>query len=238
MQFEPRKGNFIIDNIPNALTCGNIICGCMAIIQTFKGDLALAAYFVFIGALFDFVDGFAARILNAQSIIGKDLDSLADMVSFGVVPGMLVYYILNIATENELIPYIGILIPVFSGIRLAKFNNDERQSVDFYGLPTPANALFFVSLPLIILFDTIGLKYYVLNTSLLVSCTLVFCFLMVSDIRLFSLKIKSFNLKDNLWVILLIIGANILFYTLFFSAIPFIVILYIVLSIIKNTLKK
>lgn len=228
----------IIQNVPNALTCGNIVCGCIGIIQTFKGDLALAAYFVFIGAMFDFVDGLAARILNVQSPIGKDLDSLADMVTFGVLPSLLMYYVLNLSTENALIPFFGVAIAVFSGIRLAKFNHDVRQTTDFIGLPTPANALFFVSIPLIILFDRSGLRPYFMQPVVLMVLISLFCFLMVSEIRLFSLKIKSLNLKDNVFIIILVVGANLLFYFLFFTAIPFIIIFYLLLSIIKNLLKK
>lgn len=230
--------NVFIQNIPNALTCGNIVCGCIGIIQIFKGDLALASYFVFIGALFDFVDGMAARALNVKSNIGKDLDSLADMTTFGVLPGLMMYYVINVSTENDLLPFVGILLPVFSAIRLAKFNNDPRQSSDFFGLPTPANALFFISVPLIILFDKSGLKPYFMNANILIALIGVFSFLMVSEIKLFSLKIKSLNIKDNLWVVLLIVGANLLFYFLFFTAIPFIIVLYIILSLIKNMLRK
>lgn len=234
----PVKQNFIIQSIPNALTCWNIICGCLGIIQIFKGDLALASYFVFIGALFDFADGFAARILNAKSVIGKDLDSLADMVTFGVLPGFMAFYLLQQSSENELIPYLGLLIPVFSALRLAKFNNDSRQTTDFIGLPTPANALFFVSIPLIIIYDRTGLKPYFQHEYFMIGSIILFSFLLVSEIKLFSLKIKSLNFNDNQFVILLILGANILFYFLFFTALPFIIILYIILSIIKNYIKK
>jgi CDP-diacylglycerol--serine O-phosphatidyltransferase len=232
------SNNIFIQNIPNALTCGNIVCGCLGIIQIFKGDLALACYLVFIGALFDFVDGLAARILNAKSPLGKDLDSLADMTTFGVLPGLMMYYIINLTTKNDLIPFIGILIPVFSAIRLAKFNNDPRQASDFFGLPTPANALFFVSIPLIILFDQSGLKAYIMKPLLLSSFVVIFCLLMVSEMKLFSLKIKSFNFKDNIFIIVLFFIANLLFFYLFFTAIPFIIILYIILSLLKTYLKK
>ena len=230
--------NAFVRNVPNALTCGNIICGCLGIIQTFKGDLALACYLVFIGALFDFVDGLAARILNAKSPLGKDLDSLADMTTFGVLPGLMMYYVINLATKNDLLPFAGILIPVFSAIRLAKFNNDPRQTSDFYGLPTPANALFFISIPLIILFDVSGIKAYILNPWLLLGLIVAFCLLMVSELKLFSLKIKNLNFKDNIFIIILFFAANLLFYYLFFTAIPFIIILYIILSLVKTYLKK
>lgn len=228
----------IINYVPNTLTCGNIVCGCIGIIQIFKGDLALACYFVFVGAIFDFVDGLAARVLQVQSTLGKDLDSLADMTTFGVLPGLMMYQLLNILSTNDLIPFVGILIPVFSAIRLAKFNNDTRQTSEFYGLPTPANALFFISFTLIMIFEHSEFKRILLQPYLLCILIVVFCLLMVSEIKLFSLKIKTFNISDNIYVVILFLSANLLFYFLFFSAIPFIIILYIILSIVKNNFEK
>ncbi len=166
----------ILKHIPNAITSGNLLCGCLAIVQIFSGDLVLASFFVFLAAVLDFFDGFAARLLKVSSPIGKDLDSLADVVTFGVVPGLMVYRLLQFALigmgEKELfwialqknissielsnvhylsgfysyLPYFGFLITVFSAIRLAKFNNDTRQSTTFIGLPTPANAILITAL--------------------------------------------------------------------------------------------
>lgn len=196
-----------------------------------------AAKLVVLGAFFDFADGFVARYINAQSSIGKDLDSLADLVTFGVVPGFIVYKLLGIYSSNPYFPNIGLSIPIFSAIRLAKFNNDSRQSVDFIGLPTPANALFFISLPLILFSDNTGLAKYIFTTPFLMTATVVSCFLMVSEVKLFSLKIKQFNLKANFYPLLLIVGANILFFSISYTAIPFIIILYIILSLVKSGLQ-
>ena len=157
-------------NIPNIITCANLLCGCLAIVKAFQGNINWAVYLVGLAALLDFFDGMAARILNVSSPIGKDLDSLSDMVSFGVVPGVILFQLLQFSyghfvfstvpknnfTANEIhsfdtfLPYIAFIIPIFSAVRLAKFNNDERQIDAFIGLPTPANAIFFSAIAYII----------------------------------------------------------------------------------------
>ncbi len=147
-------------HIPNAITCCNLLCGCLALVQAFEGNLVYAAYLVGMGAIFDFFDGFAARMLKVSSPIGKDLDSLTDMVTFGVVPGIVMYKLIlktvffqdgiSQASGNlYYLSYTAFLIPIFSAIRLAKFNNDARQSDSFIGLPTPANAIFICSIVVI-----------------------------------------------------------------------------------------
>lgn len=164
--------SFIKKNIPNAITCGNLLCGCLAIVNALEGNLVWAAYLVGIAAVLDFFDGFAARMLKVSSPIGKDLDSLADMVTFGVVPGVVMFQMFNDSIgyfgihtgyiynthEHPLfalwpflqyLRYIVFLIPIFSAVRLAKFNNDTRQSDSFIGVPTPANAILICSLGLI-----------------------------------------------------------------------------------------
>lgn len=143
---------YIKKNIPNAITCCNLLCGCLAIIQATNGNLLWAAYLVGMAAVFDFFDGFAARLLKVSSPIGKDLDSLADMVTFGVVPGIVMFKMIRLGLrldkegfdlieENPWITYIVFMIPIFSALRLAKFNHDTRQTEAFIGLPTPANAI-------------------------------------------------------------------------------------------------
>ncbi|MDX2189880.1 MAG: CDP-diacylglycerol--serine O-phosphatidyltransferase [Bacteroidota bacterium] len=224
------------NNIPNIITLANLLCGCIAIIFIFEGKLTIAAYLVVAGAIFDFLDGMAARLLQAHSSIGKDLDSLADLITFGLVPGLIIFYIVRLSTENAYLPYVGMLIPLFSALRLAKFNNDPRQSTSFIGLPTPANALFFISIPLIISYDKSFLQPYFMNTIFLVTITIIFSLLLVSEIPLFSLKIKKLSIDQNIFPLILIVMANLLFFTLFFTAIPFIIILYIILSLIKNSL--
>lgn len=153
-------------HIPNAITCCNLLCGCLAIVQAFEGNLVYSAYLVGLAAIFDFFDGFAARILRVASPIGKDLDSLADMVTFGVVPGVIMYKIawfgqqtyveeatLGLKIEgdflSQIVPLFCFVLTIFSAIRLAKFNNDTRQSDSFIGVPTPAIAIFICSLVLV-----------------------------------------------------------------------------------------
>jgi CDP-diacylglycerol--serine O-phosphatidyltransferase len=161
-------------HLPNTLTCINLLCGCLALTFIFKGDLVTGAYLVGIAAVADFFDGLLARALRVSSPIGKDLDSLADMVSFGVVPGAITYRLLTQAFGSEttaagfsdpasLLPYLGFVISIFSALRLAKFNNDTRQTTSFIGLPTPACTLVVASLPLILTNDIFGLSAIILN---------------------------------------------------------------------------
>ena len=133
-------------HIPNAITCANLFSGCIGIVYAFNGALETAAYFVLLSGIFDFFDGFAARLLNVKSNIGKDLDSLADMVSFGFLPGVVMYQLLSQSDyASPYLPYLAFIITVFSALRLAKFNNDTRQTEDFIGLNTPMNTDFFRS---------------------------------------------------------------------------------------------
>lgn len=226
------------NHIPNVLTCANLFCGLLGIIQALNGQLAHAAYLVFLGALFDFSDGFTARWLNAYSPMGKDLDSLADMVTFGTVPALILYKIFGYYAINAYLPNLALALPIFSALRLAKFNHDTRQTTDFYGLPTPANALFWVSMALIAQNDTSTLARLILDWKTLAVLVPVFCFLMVADVKLFSLKFKKLKWQDNKYPLILIIIANALFFTLFYTGIPFIIILYVILSIIKNQTEK
>ncbi len=141
-------------HLPNAITCANLFSGCIGIVFAFQGNLVVAAYAIFLSSIFDFFDGLASRVLNSYSFIGKDLDSLADMVSFGVLPSVIMYELLLQAPQIEgishILNFVAFLLPVFSALRLAKFNNDTRQSGSFIGLPTPANAILIASLPLIV----------------------------------------------------------------------------------------
>ncbi len=242
-------------HIPNAITSGNLLCGCLAIVKAFEGDLVWAAYLVGIAAILDFFDGFAARMLKVSSPIGKDLDSLADMVTFGVVPGFVMFKLIGIsrlfdiardanipdvsaiATENSIYfpQYIAFLIPIFSAIRLAKFNNDTRQSDSFIGVPTPANAMFICSTPLIAEFNHLD---FVLNPYVLIAVTIIFSFLLVSELPLFALKFKHFKWKDN-EIRFVFLGLSLLMLiTLQFVGIPLIIIMYILLSVINNMITK
>lgn len=193
--------NCITRHIPNVLTCLNLFSGCITGVMAFESRYELALLFIIISAVFDFFDGLAARALSAHSTIGKDLDSLADDVSFGVAPSLIVFslfkempypaYMEGMATW---LPYSAFLISVFSALRLAKFNNDTRQTTSFIGLPVPANALFWASLvagyhPILT-----GGSVHPLGLLVLVC---LFSWLLVSEIPMFSLKFKNLSWKDN-----------------------------------------
>ena len=225
--------------IPNTLTCISLVCGCTASVMAFEGNLLYAAIWIIIGAVFDFFDGFAARLFNAFSPIGKDLDSLADMVTFGVAPGIIVFRLLSqTATElpfaslNGYIPYLAFVIPVFSALRLAKFNIDTRQTSSFIGLPVPAHALLISSAA----YSVLPLIHS--NPLFFTICTLVVIFttsaLLVSEVPMFSLKIKSFGWKGNeLRYILILCSA--VFISLFgLLGLAGSIVLYIILSIFNR----
>jgi CDP-diacylglycerol--serine O-phosphatidyltransferase len=240
--------NKIKRNIPNAITCGNLLCGCLAIVQAFNSDLIWAAYLVGIAAVLDFFDGFTARLLHVTSPIGKDLDSLADMVTFGVVPGVVMFQLLKVSTLLIVshpiwlyAPYIAFLIPVFSGIRLAKFNNDVRQIESFIGVNTPANSMLICSLPLIIGTgeqSQTAMAAFILNPYLLMGLTVVMSFLLVSELPVFSFKFKSFDWVGNEISFVFLILAILLLATLQFVGIPLVIILYVLMSVANNILTK
>lgn len=215
-------------HIPNAITCANLLSGCIGIVFAFKGELQLAAYFVIVSGIFDFFDGMVARLLHVKSAIGKDLDSLADMVSFGFLPGVIMFSLLKVSDySSEYLPYIGFMITIFSALRLAKFNNDERQTEDFIGLNTPMNTLFICSLPYI----AVHYPTIVGSTILLVAITVISSFLLISEIRIFSLKFSNLSwAKNKIKFIFLILSAA-LIAALQFAAIPFVLVLYIAASL-------
>lgn len=227
-------------HVPNFLTSLNLFSGCIASVMAFQGEYLWVVVWVVIAALFDFSDGFAARLLKAYSPMGKELDSLADMVSFGFAPSAAVFTFLRsniyIITDNpvitEYLPYMAFLLAVFSALRLAKFNIDERQSESFIGLNTPANALFWISF-----------SYGLVNTVPVITPTLmylvlvailVFSSLMVSEIPMFSLKIKSLKLKGNEYRYFLAVFIIGLIAYIGILGIAGGILLYIALSIINN----
>jgi CDP-diacylglycerol--serine O-phosphatidyltransferase len=224
-------------HLPNAITCANLFSGCLGIVFTFQHNLLLAAYAIFLAAIFDFFDGFASRMLQSFSGIGKDLDSLADLVSFGVLPSAILYELLLEAPQIEHISpylnYIAFLIPVFSALRLAKFNTDERQSDIFIGLPTPANAILIASFPLILWQGNIVYREYILNPFFLSCFVLIMCSLLVAEIPLMSLKFKSSDFQENFYRYLLLFLSVIAIVIFKFVAIPAIVFMYIVMSVIQ-----
>ena len=222
-------------HIPNLITISNLICGCIALYFTFKDELVFTAYLIGLAAIFDFMDGAVARFLNISNPIGKELDSLADMVSFGLVPGAVVFHLLE---ESPLRQYsfMALIIPIFSAYRLAKFNVDENQNENFIGLPTPANCLIFVSIPLITTFNSESTIAYLFKIpEILLILTILMSLALVIRINMFSLKFKNLKFQDNKFRFFLIIMSIILLTWLEFSAIPIIILLYMVMSIVKRT---
>lgn len=240
--------NVIVRNIPNTLTLANLLCGLIAIIFTFQADFSLATICIMIGLLFDFLDGLVARILNVKSEIGKQLDSMSDLVTFGLAPAFMMfhfmYYLQNnivfrFSIENEIFTssLIALTIPICSALRLAKFNIDINQQQSFIGLPTPASAIFFISIP------HINFDIFPMFTDLnfLRIVIIIISLLLVSNLPLFSFKInpqEKVKSQINFFRIVLFLSSIALFFTFKFAALPFIVILYIILSVINNIIKK
>ena len=223
-------------NIPNFITILNLVCGISSIIVLFKYDLIYSGILIFAGAIFDLADGLLARALNVTSEIGKQLDSFADMVTFGVAPGVLMYQLIDNQTLDIIeLSYIAFLIPIFSSIRLSKFNIDNRQTTAFIGLPTPAAAIFIASLPIIIQ------KYNTeFSLNILIIITISLSLLLIAELPLFSLKIKKnekLKSPENIIRIIFLFSSIILLFVFNYAAIPFIVILYIILSILNNLIK-
>lgn len=217
--------------IPNTITLGNLACGLLGIILLFQGDVETACYLIWLAALLDFLDGFLARLLKAYSDIGKQLDSLADLVTFGVLPS-LIYFQLLVDKLPAPLAYASFLTALFSALRLAKFNIDEEQTVDFKGLTTTANGIFTSAIPLILAGDSFLQPVLAQPTGLLFIC-LFFSSLMVTPVTLFSLKFSNFKLRGNESRFLLI-GASIALIVIFKEvAIPLIVSLYLLLSLLK-----
>lgn len=223
-------------HLPNFITCANLFSGCVGIVFAFQDKLAWAGYAIFLAAIFDFFDGLASRVLKSFSYIGKDLDSLADLVSFGVLPATIVYELLLQAPQIDKVSgylnFVAFLIPVFSALRLAKFNNDDRQSENFIGLPTPANAILIASIPFII-HHYPTLAPYVLNPYGLSVFIVLMCFLLVAEMPLMSLKFKNTDLNDNIYRYLLLLFSAILILFFKFAAVPVVIFMYIILSVIK-----
>ncbi|GAA3978539.1 CDP-alcohol phosphatidyltransferase family protein [Hymenobacter antarcticus] len=225
-------------HLPNAVTCLNLLCGCLALTNIFAGRLEVGAWFVAAAAAADFADGLLARALRVSSAIGKDLDSLADMVSFGVVPGAIFFQLLTRGVSPgglpEWVPYIGFLVSIFSALRLAKFNNDTRQTTSFIGLPTPACTLVVASLPLILAYDQFGIASIILSPWLLLGLTVLLSGLLVAELPLFALKFKNLRWADNRRRFLFLLLAAGLLLVLKAAAVPLVVLLYVLLSVPKT----
>jgi len=240
----------IARHLPNLLTILNLFFGCLALVAITGSEYQSVFIFTVIALVFDFSDGMAARLLHVKTAIGKDLDSLADVVSFGLVPGYVMFHLISktVAYQHgsiflSILAYCGFLITLFSALRLAKFNTDSRQSDSFIGLPTPANALFIVVLPLLSgsqsnqhllasFFETIGN-----SAGILTGISMLSSYLLVSEINMISLKFSSIQWRNNEPRYLLLGGSVILILMLGLSGIPFVIIYYIILSGITSVLK-
>ena len=267
-------------NIPNLFTAANLMCGVLSIILTFAGRIDLAPFAIFLGGFFDFFDGFLARKLKVSGEMGKQLDSLADLITFGLAPGFLMMVVIIVSiyidvpyeatsftshvhfeiqnwvnaifynVPNQMdapikwLPFVALVIPFFSMFRLAKFNLDTRQSDSFIGVPTPLNTIFFTFFPLIMWmeFDTwrydAGIFGYFFNSYFLIGLCVFMSLLLVSELKLFSLKFKHFKWKGNEIRYSFLLISLILIPTLLVWSIPLIVFLQLILSLVDNLLFK
>ncbi len=228
-------------HIPNALTSFNLLFGCLSIMASLvNNDLELAAYFIGAAAILDFFDGFIARALKAGSEIGKQLDSLADCISFGVAPGFIFYGITGTPIDFNhfnALAYIPFLIPVFSAIRLAKFNIDTRQSESFIGVPTPANSLFIAAIPFVINQNPFGLGLLFESTIFLYAFPFISAYLLVAEIPLFALKFKSFAWNQNQLRYVFLLCSLISLFAFGYLGVNISIVLYILFSIYNNIQK-
>ena len=224
-------------HIPNFITLLNLFCGCIAIVMVADSKFDMAFYFVSLGIFFDFFDGFFARKFNVAGPLGVQLDSLADMVTSGVVPGYVMFQILKKYNENscDYLPYLGFIITLGACYRLANFNIDTRQSDSFIGLPTPANTLFIASLPLV---TNSFVDPIIHNIGVLLAITAVSAYVMNAEIPLFSLKIKNFSFQKYKLQIGFLVASLIMIATLQFLAVPLIILTYVLLSVVNNILSK
>lgn len=215
-------------HIPNSITCCNLISGCMATYWAFMGIYEFALLLIIIGAVFDFFDGMTARLLGVSSPIGKELDSLADCITFGFAPSAIIFsYLSTFETHNFIIPFLAFIMAAFSALRLAKFNLDERQALGFIGLPTPANALFWGSL-------IVGTQEYLEEIPyipfILLAGVLLSCYLLVSEIPMFALKFKHWGWKGNEIKYIFVLSCIPLLLLLGVSGFAAIIAWYIILS--------
>lgn len=226
--------NAIVKNIPNSITCLNLLSGCFACIFAFQGQYDWVALCIGLSALFDFLDGMAARLLHAYSPLGKELDSLADLISFGLAPGLMVMHLMaynstfyGMAEYQSWWALSALLIPVFSALRLAKFNIDTRQTTSFIGLPVPANALFWIGICQAVLRMESPVCGYAI-----VALVIIFSLLLVSEIPMFSLKFKNLKWKENYLRYLIIAVAAICLIFFGLAGLAATIGLYIVLSLL------
>ncbi|MFV5688966.1 CDP-alcohol phosphatidyltransferase family protein [Flavobacterium sp. ZT3R25] len=232
-------------HIPNSITLLNLFCGCVALVFASHRNFEMAFYFVCMGIFLDFFDGFFARLFKVSSPLGLQLDSLADMVTSGVVPGLVMYQMMIDTSTTmsdsymQIFPYLGFIITLGSCYRLANFNIDTRQTDSFIGLPTPANALFILSLPLVLKYsDSLFVLEIFTNPSILLAITLLSAYILNAEIPLFSLKIKKFNFKDNALQMIFLIISLLLLVSFQYLGIPLLIIFYVLLSVVNNKVLK
>ncbi len=230
--------NLFVRNIPNSITCCNLISGALATMFAFSGDYTIALLFIIIGATFDFFDGFCARLLHVSSPIGKELDSLADNITFGLAPAAMVFTYMNsiCSPDIKVLSYLAFLIAAFSALRLAKFNLDERQTTSFIGLPTPANALFWGAF-IISMHDV--LEDVSFNVNIILLLIFLSCWILIAELPMFALKFKDFSFEQNKTRYLFIIVSALLI-ALFLivwhsiAGVWITIIWYIILSLVTN----
>ncbi|MDR2038189.1 MAG: CDP-diacylglycerol--serine O-phosphatidyltransferase [Bacteroidales bacterium] len=231
-----------LKHIPNGITCLNLFSGCLSIVMALNGRLDMACYFIFAAAVFDFFDGFTARWLKAYSDIGKELDSLADVVSFGVAPAAIMSALLISSVTLQgfstdmfscgwMISMLGYIIAVFSALRLANFNIDTRQTDSFIGLPTPANALFICALSFTVQGDG-WIASFTGNMYFLLAITVIFSYLLVAELPLFSLKFKTFGWKANQVRYVFLIFSILVLVFFHWAGLALVILIYILLSIL------
>ncbi|MFB5944979.1 CDP-diacylglycerol--serine O-phosphatidyltransferase [Albibacterium profundi] len=228
-------------SLPNVITCLNLFSGCVGIVFAFNGDLKSAGYAILLSAFFDFFDGLAARALRISSNLGKELDSLADVISFGFLPSVIIYQLIGTSTglieQLPWLQYAAFVLTIFSALRLAKFNIDTRQSDSFIGLPVPSSALVVLSIPYLVEQPGFIGDIFQSTLSLLILIGIL-SLLMISELPLIALKFKSLDVKQNIYQYALIIIGIILFVLFKFAAVGLIIVTYILLSILKLSLNR
>jgi CDP-diacylglycerol--serine O-phosphatidyltransferase len=223
-------------HIPNTITCLNLISGCIATFFAFESDYKMALLFIVIGAVFDFFDGMTARLLHVSSPIGKELDSLADDITFGFAPSAMVFsFLCSFHIHFPLIPFLAFVMAAFSALRLAKFNLDERQAMGFIGLPTPANALFWGAL---IVGSGDWLSTLPYAVWMILAMVLFCCYLLIAEIPMFALKFKTWGWKGNEIKYVFLVTCIPLLILMGISGLAAIIAWYVLLSIVNNSQRK
>ena len=240
----------ITKHIPNTITLLNLLSGVLATVYASFGKLELAGMLIMLGIFFDFFDGFFARLLNVKGELGKQLDSLADLITSGLAPSVILFQIISVNIYDSslqeillgekpfvILPFLSFFVVMASAYRLANFNIDENQTDSFIGLPTPANALFILAIPFV--FHNTDIIDFLKNNIIFYVFIICFCtYILNANISLLSLKFKNYNFKENIFKYILIINSMFLLIALQYLAIPIIIVLYIILSLIENSKKK